>query len=615
MTALEDVLIDEVHGLLDGWRARYAGRPAEEKHQLLLLALEREQIVAIAYRDDVVAARLTELSVSDALRAVIRQTLVWIWKDEELHAQYLQGALMEAGGAEAMLVAFGRQLQGALAGWVTSTEHHVDPRERPLRTGLASVLVQVASLTGRIPPALRRELRHQSFRRYCELNVVLERTAELAYQRLCELAADDEERATFERIRADEARHTDAFLLLTSAVLESGSLASGHSEVGVIEALGRISPWFLPADHRPLGHERADVSRSFGSGAPVHVRRGRRDDERLVVLREALDAAGLAQCAEAASRAAIRVSFMLGYHRDDRSNVNDPALVAGVAAYLREHGVRDVAVLEAPTVYGQHFDHRSVAEVAEYFGFHDPAYRIVDISDDLCPERYERGFVQQTISATWLDADLRIVMPKLRTDPTEYAHLSLSTLEGMTGAIEDTFYVTRRIDFRSATMMLLDVAPPDFAILDAWAPVADGPFGVMGCRRPARVRAVYAGSDALAVDEAALVDLGVDDPRAAPIVARAHHWFGIPMQTIDVVGDRPPLHTALRGPHRSRSLHLLGAIAYPVYAVLSKRGEYFVPEMDTVAFPEVVPVGAPVHALRWTTQRLFGLRPPDVVRS
>ena len=30
-------------------------------------------------------------------------------------------------------------------------------------------------------------------------------------------------------------------------------------------------------------------------------------------------------------------------------------------------------------------------------------------------------------------------MPKLRTDPTEFAHLSLSTLEGSTGAIDESF--------------------------------------------------------------------------------------------------------------------------------------------------------------------------------
>ena len=34
-------------------------------------------------------------------------------------------------------------------------------------------------------------------------------------------------------------------------------------------------------------------------------------------------------------------------------------------------------------------------------------------------------------------------MPKLRTDPTEFAHLGLSTLEGSTGPIDETFYASR----------------------------------------------------------------------------------------------------------------------------------------------------------------------------
>ena len=97
---------------------------------------------------------------------------------------------------------------------------------------------------------------------------------------------------------------------------------------------------------------------------------------------------------------------------------------------------------------------------------------LVDIGQDLEAATFDRGFVQKTISGTWLRSDLRIVMPKLRTDPTEFAHLSLSTLEGSTGAIDDTFYAGRQVDFRSATMMLLDLAPPQFAIVDAWAPVA-----------------------------------------------------------------------------------------------------------------------------------------------
>ena len=129
--------------------------------------------------------------VDDVSRAVVRQTLVWIWKDEQLHAEYLRGELLRAPGLGSSLVVYGRQLQGALSGWTTATTNHGDPRRTPFRAGAAGALVAVAGATGRIPPLLRRELRYQSFRRYCELNVALELSAELAYVRLVELARDD----------------------------------------------------------------------------------------------------------------------------------------------------------------------------------------------------------------------------------------------------------------------------------------------------------------------------------------------------------------------------------------------------------------------------------------
>ncbi len=581
-----------------------------------MLALEREQIVAVAYREESVAGRIDALDLSDDLRATLRQTLVWIWKDEELHAEYLRGVLLRRGGLGSSLVVYGRQLQGALSGWVTATEHHRDPRTAPLRTGAASALVAVAGVTGRIPRLMQRELRFQTFRRYCELNVVLEMTAERAYRRLVELAATDEEREIFGRIRDDEQRHTDAFRVLAAALTDTDELADGWTEGDVIDALSKISVWFLPAPLRsgPAVDVDGGRARTFGSGAPVVVRSGHSDRDKLAVLEDVLDRAGLGGRASGARSAAIRASFMLGYDRADRSNVNDPELVAGVARYLRRHGIEDVAVLEAPTVYGNVFGHRSVAEVARYFGFESPDYRIVDIGDDLRRFRFERGLVQEAISATWVDADLRVVMPKLRTDPTEFAHLSLSTLEGTTGPIDETFYANRRVDFRSATMMVLDVAPPDFAVVDAWAPVADGPFGVMGCAHPAEVRHLYAGADALAVDEVVLGDLGITDPRQAPIVRRAHHWFGSPVQDVTVDGERPALHDELRGAHASAPLRALGTMSYPIYVYLSNRGELFVPAMDVDAFPPTAPAGVVTRAIRWSSQRAFGLRAPTGVR-
>lgn len=610
VTELETVLLEDVRKLLERWRVEFSGRAEAERERLLLLALEREQIVAVAYREQAVAGRVAQLMVGETARALIRQTLVWVWKDEQLHEELMRGLLLDADGLASSLVVYGRQIQGALSGWTSATANHRESRVAPFRTGAAGALVAVGRALHRMPPALARELRYQTFRRYCELNVALEASAEFAYRRLVQLARSEEERIAFERIRADEERHTAAFRLLTEALTDDDHLDPAWSPAHLAQQLSEISPWFVPATQRDPVTDLAG-RRSFGSRAPVVVRGGRGDEDKIATLEECLDRAGLGALASRAESVAIRASFMLGYHRDDRSNINDPELIEAVARYVRRHGVEDVAVLEAPTVYGSLFSYRSVSAVASYFGYASSAYRIVDISQDLTAQRFDRGFVQKAISATWLDSDLRIVMPKLRTDPTEFAHLSLSTLEGSTGAIEDTFYAGRQVDFRSATMMLLDVAAPDFAVVDGWAPVADGPFGVMGCRRPSDIRVVYAGADALAVDEAVLADLGIADARRAPIVAQAYHWFGIEPAALSVDGARPALRSKLRGAHASATLRALGTLSYPIYMYLSKRGDLFVPAFDTEAFP---PAHAPrfaTRAVRLLTQWAFGLRPPS----
>ena len=146
--------------------------------------LEREQIVAVAYREEAVAGRVVQLDVGDHLRALLHQTLVWIWKDEQMHAEYLRGELLRLGGLGSSAVVYGHQIQGAISGWTSATSNHRRLRTAPFRAGAASVLISIAGALGRIPSALRGELRFQTFRRYCELNIALESSAELAYRRL-----------------------------------------------------------------------------------------------------------------------------------------------------------------------------------------------------------------------------------------------------------------------------------------------------------------------------------------------------------------------------------------------------------------------------------------------
>jgi hypothetical protein len=162
---LEAVMLEEVQARLDRWRAQYVDRPDMERSRLLMLALEREQIVAVAYREEAVAGRIGELQVDDDVRALVRQTLVWVWKDEQLHAEYLRGELLHAGHLPSHVVVYGRQLQGTVSGWTSATANHRDPRTAPFRSGAAGVLVAFAGWTGQAPPALRRELHFQTFHR------------------------------------------------------------------------------------------------------------------------------------------------------------------------------------------------------------------------------------------------------------------------------------------------------------------------------------------------------------------------------------------------------------------------------------------------------------------
>src|ERR1039458_1679399 len=161
---MEQGALDDVRRLLDGWNAEYADRPQMERQRLLLLALEREQIVAVAYREEAVAGRVAALDIGEDARDLVRQTLIWTWKDEQLHAEYLRGELLRVPGLFSTAVVYGRQIQGALSGWTSATSNLRDARTTPFRAGAAGILVAAAGLTGQIPTSNLRDARTTPFR-------------------------------------------------------------------------------------------------------------------------------------------------------------------------------------------------------------------------------------------------------------------------------------------------------------------------------------------------------------------------------------------------------------------------------------------------------------------
>ena len=76
---------------------KYAGHPRRQMIRLFLLALEREEIVSVGLprRSDRCPAGYHAYLGQE--REIIRHALLWIWKDEEMHAIYIRGAIFKVG--------------------------------------------------------------------------------------------------------------------------------------------------------------------------------------------------------------------------------------------------------------------------------------------------------------------------------------------------------------------------------------------------------------------------------------------------------------------------------------------------------------------------------------
>ncbi len=571
--------------------------------EFLLLALEREQIVAIAYSDDRVSDRIGRLDVDDDTRELIRRVVLWVHRDEALHAQFVRGFLLQTQTLPGFTI-LAKQLVGAVGGWCSAVSPRGDVEHLGLRRIVARAFLEAGRLAGRIPRSLVDALKDEGFTHFCRLNVALEFAAIESYERLVPLITTGE-REDFERILADERRHAEVFQILADSFDDDDRLRTNPDTLR--RRVEAVSPWFLTAAVRPV--DQSQRRRIFGAGSEVQVHRG--GESEVEVTNIALDSSGFdALVRSRPGSVAIRCAFMFGYDRNDRSNIVSPRVIETIAQRALLCGATEVVVLETPTVYDRFFANRSVAEVAEYFGFVSESYRVIDVESDIRPIDFERGLATTGVSAAWMDASIRVVVSKLRTDPSEVAHLSLATLAGIGGRVDGQVHTDRLIDHRTAALMALDVAPPEFAIVDAWGHVADGPLGVMGCRRPSRQNRIYAGLDALSVDAAVLRDLGFEDPFASPFFKQADQWFGASSRPTQVNGQSGSFDN-FRIPQTSRWYRFIAATAAPIYFHLSRHGELFVPAMDTAAFPPLANPSPFVRLTRWSMQRLFGLRAPD----
>jgi uncharacterized protein (DUF362 family) len=612
------VIYEEFERELSVWDRRYAGRPAQEMTRLFLLALEREQIVSIAYSEDVLNRRLCSLQVPDEAKEIFRSALVWAWRDEAMHAMYVRGVLVKQRNSALQMLAIVRQLAGAVGGWAASVRQHLQWTEAPVSSLLAAAVTWTGYLTGKVPASVREHLDYASFRDFCAYNADAERTASLCFKRLGELASQGGEVESntiqdIDRMRKDEERHQRVFEIFAGALNDDGQFVSGETVEALADKIRDVGEVFLP---RRL---RGGIAREnpLGNGGRVWVVRGETSEAKLPLFRNLLEEAGLRASLEARAAAldkslsdlavAIKPTFMLGYHRKDMSPVTDPKLVEELAQYLCDDGCADIALVEQRNIYDHFYQNRSVTDVARYLGFDSPRYRVVDASQEQVPHSYARGLGQYSISRTWRDADFRISFGKLRSHSVEFVSLSVSNTDGLGGRCDEFIFFERQAQRYTANMMLLDQFPPHFALLDGYDLAPDGLLGMMGCPQPKSPRRFYAGGDALAVDLVAARHTGLNSARDAGALREACHWFGDPSERIEVVGTDEPV-PGWRSPYHNEWSTLLSLLAFPVYQYASDRGAVFVPEMDEEAFPPITDESPLMQLRRKSLQALLGLR-------
>ncbi len=584
----------------------------EQREALLTYALEREQVVDVAYSEDSIAAVIAALEVDDETREVVQRAILWLQRDEALHAQYIRGRLLRNRRHRSWAPIIATQAVGYIGGWCSA----VSPNHREDAFGLRRIaargMLWAGGVVGRLPSELVLAFRQTGFTSFCGTNLVLERSAIMAYEHILPLLTA-QEHLVFARILEDERRHAEVFALF-GEVFDGDRLKSDSSLDELVTRLRAISQWLVPARFRDDAMKPASVQQVQAQQVPVQQTT---DGTEIVAVADhphigeavssvlaETDAASLVN----GKRVAIRVNFMFAYDRRDASNYVSPEVLAAVALALKNAGATDIAVIESPNIYDRYFDGRTIHEVAEYLGYDPVDYRLVDAVEDLVDIEFERGLATTRATREWLEADVRIVVAKLAGDPAEIVHGVLATVAGLTGRIEDEqFYTHRLVDHRTSALMLLDVAPIDLAIVDAWGDVADGPLGVMGCNRPSVQRRIYCGRDAVAVDATVISDLGAD-PLGSEFLYRADQWFGT-TQRLERTPSRLGPIGGFRVPQANWWFRLINATAVPIYMNLSGNGRLFVPRFDEEAFPPLDKPSGFTRSVRAAAQMAFGLYP------
>ena len=225
------------------------------------------------------------------------------------------------------------------------------------------------------------------------------------------------------------------------------------------------------------------------------------------------------------------------------STGTDPDLVEHLIDLLHDHGYPRVVVADGRSVWELWLENCDVVVRAELVGYHyvtrkGRAYDVADLSEDVVPVSFPKGSALRGtgVGRAWAEAGYRINFAKNKTHEEFGFALCLQNLLGVLPLRDKDYHYRNRLKPWDVCADILVETPPHFNLVDAFT----SNHGSEGDRasHPIETRVVIAGPDALLVDWAASLKMGLD-PYTSTINAKALRVIGLPKDH-EILGDLTP---------------------------------------------------------------------------
>jgi uncharacterized protein (DUF362 family) len=272
----------------------------------------------------------------------------------------------------------------------------------------------------------------------------------------------------------------------------------------------------------------------------------------------------------------------------------DPALVEMLIEAIRTRGYDNVALAASTDSSCLWAENREVLAIADLIGYSFSTsdrrpYDILDLGDDVAPAEFPPGALLHgsSISQTWLNADVRIVFAKNRTDELEGYALTLDSLLAVLPLADKDYYYRQRFDPGVVALELLRLAPPHFALIDAIV----SSHGSGGSRDPLAIstQTIIASSSAVLADFAGALKMGVD-PHVSRVNATVLKAGGLPARyrldgNLAAYTGWRPVHPAAVDAVRKRDS----------WTAVSRTLKPWLQMMDSTSFPLKEPIDVQVN--------------------